>query len=109
MSSSKKYDDETQARAVRMYADRLAEGSVSQRQGRREVGGLLGVKPDTLRTWVRRDMGEGSTPPAEEEVARLRREIAQLRRANDILRTSTLRLSESRHPHADGSFRTSGA
>lgn len=92
MPASKKYDEETQARAVRMYADRLAEGDVSQRQARKEVGELLGVKPETLRNWVRRELGEGSTPPAEEaageEVARLRREVAQLRRANDILRTS---------------------
>lgn len=31
MSALKKYDEETQARAVRMYQDRLAEGEISLR------------------------------------------------------------------------------
>lgn len=39
---------------------------------------MLGVNESTLRNWIRRDLGEGSTPPAggeaaSEEIARLRR------------------------------------
>lgn len=95
MSAPKKHDQETQARAVRMYADRLAEGDISQRGAREEVGELLGVNPATLRNWVRRELGEGVTPPAaageqvDAEVVRLRREVAQLRRANEILKTAS--------------------
>lgn len=59
MPAQKKYDSETQEREVRMYADRLAERDVSQRASRREVGELLGIKPETLRNWIRRDLGEG--------------------------------------------------
>lgn len=93
MPAAKKYDQETQARAVRMYADRVAEGDVSQLGARAEVGELLGINPSTLRNWIRRDLGEGATPSAPgelagEEVTRLRREVAQLRKANEILRTS---------------------
>ena len=62
MPAQKKYDEETQARAVRMYADRMTEGDISQRSARTEVGELLGIKEATLRNWVRRDLGEGSTP-----------------------------------------------
>ena len=40
MPAPRKYDEETQARAVRMYADRLAEGDLSQLQARRDVGEL---------------------------------------------------------------------
>lgn len=94
MSALKKYDPETQSRAVRMYADRFAEGDISQLRAREEVGELLGINQSTLRNWIRRDLGEGVTPAAgaeavDEEVIRLRRENAQLRRANDILRTAS--------------------
>lgn len=96
MSAPKKHDQETQERAVRMYQDRLAEGDgISQRAARQEVGELLGVNPATLRNWVRRELGEGVTPAVrageqvDAEVVRLRREVAQLRRANDILKTAS--------------------
>ncbi|MEQ7737572.1 transposase, partial [Escherichia coli] len=62
MPATRKYDAETQARAVRMYQDRMAEGGA-----RIEVGNLLGINEATLRNWVRRDVGEGVTPPADDE------------------------------------------
>jgi transposase len=94
MPALRKYDQETQDRAVRMYADRIAAGDVSQRQARIEVGELLGIKAETLRNWIRRDLGEAGRPaaavePADAELARLRRENAQLRRANEILKTAS--------------------
>jgi transposase len=96
MPAPKKYDAETQQRAVRMYLDRLSEGDdISKLTARREVGELLGVNESTLRNWVRRDVGEGSAPTAgssdaaAEELARLRRENAQLRKANEILKTAS--------------------
>lgn len=93
MPAMKKYDEETQVRAVRMYQDRLAEGDVSQRAARAEVGELLGVNESTLRNWIRRDIGEGTTPALverpDDEVVRLRREVARLRRANEILKTAS--------------------
>lgn len=95
MPAPRKYDDETRARAIRMYQDRLDEGGISQAAARREIGELIGVNPDTLRGWLRREFGEGITPPvtagepASEEVARLRRENAQLKRANEILKTAS--------------------
>lgn len=94
MPAPKKFDDETQARAVRMYADRIAGGDISQVKARQEVGELLGINPSTLRNWIRRELGEGVTPSAgseavDDELARLRRENAQLRRANEILKTAS--------------------
>jgi transposase-like protein len=95
MVSGKKYDEETRARAVRMYEDRLAEGDGVSRVGaRQEVGVLLGINASTMRNWIRRQQGEGVTPAVggeslSVEVARLRREVAQLRRANDILKTAS--------------------
>lgn len=93
MPAQKKYDRETQARAVRMYADRIAEGGVSQLGARKEVGELLGINEATLRNWIRRDLGEGSTPAADQsvdaELIELRKENARLRRANEILKTAS--------------------
>lgn len=93
MPAPKKYDEETQARAVRMYSDRIAEGDVSQLAARREVGELLGINPSTMRNWIRRDLGEAETPPRDEsleaENARLRKENARLQRANEILKTAS--------------------
>ena len=93
MPAPKKYDDETQARAVRMYTDRLTEGGISQLGARREVGQLLGINPSTMRNWIRRELGEATTPPLDEsletENARLRKENARLKRANEILKTAS--------------------
>ena len=67
---------------------------MSQSKAREEVGELLGINASTLRNWVRRDQGEGTTPAAggesvDVEVVRLRRENAQLKRANEILKTAS--------------------
>ena len=62
MPAQKKYDEETQARAVRMYADRTTEVDVSQLAFRKEIGALLGIKEATLRNWIRRDLGRVPRP-----------------------------------------------
>ena len=94
MSTPRKYDRELQERAVRLYEERMARGdSISQTKARQEIGELLDVHPGTLRNWIRRAKGEGITPPtgepADEELTRLRRENAQLRKANEILKTAS--------------------
>ena len=61
----------------------------------RHVAGLLGIgSPETLRTWIRRreiDAGErpGATTEQAEENKRLKRENAELRRANEILKAAS--------------------
>src|SRR3954470_21712989 len=97
MGAPRKFDDETRARAVRMYPDRLRDHGGAQSAGRRHVGELLDITPKTLRHWVEiaeRAAGTRAASPADEvvdveEVRRLRRENAELRRANDILKTAS--------------------
>ena len=94
MSNARKYDPELKARAVRMYIARMEQGVISQAKARAEIGELLDVHPGALRNWIRKEYGEGITPPAggepiDVEVARLRRENAQLRQANEILKTAS--------------------
>ena len=93
MSTQRKYDPELRARAVRMYEERMARKVISKTRAREEIGELLDVHPGALRNWVRQKNGEGITPPTgepvDEELTRLRRENAQLRKANEILKTAS--------------------
>ena len=64
--------------------------------GNDPVSQLLGIgTPETVRKWVRRaevDQGArpGTTSEESAEVRRLRREVAELRRANAILRSASV-------------------
>jgi transposase len=91
----RKYDQETRDRAVRLYQERRRDhGSESAIASRRRVGELLDIKAETLRGWVEqaeRDAGTrpGATTEENGELVRLRRENAELRRANEILKTAS--------------------
>ena len=52
MPAPGKFDEETRARAVRLYTDRLRDHGESKLAARRHVGQLLEVKPATLRNWI---------------------------------------------------------
>ncbi|AHD24073.1 transposase IS3 (plasmid) [Rhodococcus pyridinivorans SB3094] len=96
MPAPRKYDAETQERAVRMYQDRIAEHGGSKASARRHVGELLDIAPATLRNWIeateRKDSPSVATSDSDadlDEVRRLRKENAELRRANEILKTAS--------------------
>jgi transposase-like protein len=97
MSAPRKFDDETRARAVRLYADRLRDHGESKVAARRHVGQLLDINPATLRNWVEaeeraaRPAGPATANSADDaaELRRLRQEVAELRRANEILKTAS--------------------
>jgi transposase len=94
VAAPRKFDEETRARAVRMYQDRIRELGESKLTARRQVGAVLDVNPATLRNWVEReeiDSGArpGVTTEVSDEVKALRREVAELRRANEILKTAS--------------------
>lgn len=90
-----RYDQETRERVIRMFFERReAEPQEAVRMTLRHVGELVGVPPDTVRGWVDRarvDAREkpGVTTSEREEIKALRRENAELRRANEILKTAS--------------------
>jgi transposase-like protein len=97
MSAPRRFDEETRARAVRLYADRLRDHSESKLAARKHVGQLLDINPATLRNWIEAEEraaqpagsnAENSTDDAV-ELRRLRQEVAELRRANEILKTAS--------------------
>jgi transposase len=90
----RKYDEETRARAVRMYEDRIRDLGESKVAARRAVGSVLDINPSTLRNWIEREEIDIGTRPGvssevSEELKALRRENAELRRANEILKTAS--------------------
>jgi len=90
--SQKRYPRELKERAVRMVLELQREdpgdhGVVSR------VSRQLGVGTESLRTWVKQadvDAGRkpGSTSAEHEELVMLRKEVKELRRANDILQAA---------------------
>ncbi|HKA02870.1 MAG TPA: IS3 family transposase [Acidimicrobiales bacterium] len=95
MPAPRKYDQETRDRAVRMYQDRRRDfPDESALQSRKRVGELLDVSPDTMRGWIERvDIDAGQRPgvpsSVEARIKELERENAELRRANEILKTAS--------------------
>ena len=95
MPAPRKYDQETRDRALRMYRDRRRDfADESALHARRRVGELLDIKPATLRGWIERveiDAGQrpGVPTSVDARIKELERENAELRRANEILKTAS--------------------
>ena len=104
MSGQRRYPPELRERAVQMY--RKAEPKPVVRQMARQ----LGVHPEALRNWIRKDeagrgpdtdpartarraapcvAGSVLEPEAQAELDALRLEVMELRRANGILRAAS--------------------
>lgn len=87
-----KYPPELRERAIRMVLDHGHEYG-SQWEAICSVAEKLGPKAETVRLWVRqteRDQGRRPGASTEElvELKRLKRENAELRRTNDILKAA---------------------
>ncbi len=94
MSRSGAYPRELRERAVRMVAE-VRPNYDSDYAAITAVAAKLGIgTPETLRKWLRRaeiDAGQrpGVTTDEAAEIKRLRRENAELRRANEILKAAS--------------------
>ena len=95
MGAGRRYDRETQQRAVRLLEERRRDHpEESARASRQRIGEVVNVKPETLRGWVDRAEIEagtrsGVTVDENAEISRLKKENAELRRANEILKTAS--------------------
>ena len=105
MGRPSKYPRELRERAVRMVAE-VRPDYPSEYAAMTAVAGMLGIgSPETIRTWIRRravDAGDraGVTTDAQAEIKKLKRENAELRRANEILKAaSTFFAAELDRPH----------
>ncbi|MEH1168269.1 transposase [Micromonospora sp. CPCC 205539] len=92
MPAPKKCNDELRERATRLAVEarRDPASAVGAIHG---IAGQLGVHPEALRTWVKKaetDAGErpGITSSDADRLAALEREVRELRRANQILKSA---------------------
>jgi transposase len=92
MSAPRKYPDELRERATRLAVE--ARKDPESRVGAvKRIADQLGVHPEALRTWVsraERDEGLrlGPTTAEAARLAELEREVRELRRANQILKSA---------------------
>ena len=92
MAAPKKYPDELRERATRLVVEARRDPHAAVGAIRR-IAGQLGVHPEALRTWVKRaeiDEGAraGTTSGEAARIAELEREVRELRRANQILKSA---------------------
>ncbi len=94
MSGSTRYSPELRDRAVKMAIEKRSDYP-SEWATFSAIAKLLGMSPETLRTWVRKahvDSGsrQGITTDARARVKELEREVKDLRRANAILQDASI-------------------
>ena len=93
MAAPRRYPDELRERASRMAVD-LRRDPATRSGALRRVGEQLGINRETLRSWVTQvevDAGDrsGTTSDEARRVLELEREVRELRRANEIVRTAS--------------------
>jgi transposase len=94
MPTSSRYSPEVRDRAVRMVAEHR-DDYPSQWAAITSVATKLGMTPETLRKWVRRAEIDGGFRPGlttdeRQQLKALEREVKELRRANEILKTASI-------------------
>jgi transposase len=88
MARPRKYSDELRERAVRFYFE--SDRPIAH------VARDLGIHKEALRQWVRQAEADQGRRPAllttseRDELKRLRKEVAELRRANAILKDASV-------------------
>lgn len=94
MARPSKYPAELRERAVRLVVESKGEYP-SEFEAIRSIAGKLGIgSTETLRKWVRRAEIDGGQRPGKTsediaEIRELKKEVAELRRANEILKSAS--------------------
>jgi transposase len=93
MSKATRYPPELRERAIRLVREHRAEHP-SESAAIQSIAGKLGMTPESLRLWVRRDeidhgKRSGVTSAERDRIRELERENRELRRANEILKAAS--------------------
>lgn len=90
----RQYSQEFRQRALRLLDTMMEASDISEFEAIKSVASKLGISEESVRRWRRKaqvDAGErpGMTTSEHAEIRRLRREVAELRRANEILKSAS--------------------
>ena len=90
----RQYSQEFRQRALRLLDTTMEASDVSEFEAIKSVASKLGISEESVRRWRRKaqvDAGErpGMTTTEHAEIRKLRREVAELRRANEILKSAS--------------------
>jgi transposase-like protein len=93
MNKTNKFSPEVRERAVRLVQEHRDEYP-SLWAAVESIAPKIGCVPQTLLDWVKRDeidggQRDGLTSSERDELKRLQREVKELRRANEILKTAS--------------------
>ena len=111
MARPSKYSVELKSRAVRMVTESRSDYP-SEFEAIRSIAMKLGIgSPETLRKWIRQGEIDDGVKPGKTrediaEIRELKKEVAELRRANSILKSASLflekpdQVSGLKHPFA---------
>lgn len=93
MSNASKFTPEIRERAVRMFHE-VRPQYPSDWKAIESIAPKIGCNPATLLSWVRRQEIDGGQRPGvttaeRERIKALEREVKELRRANEILKTAS--------------------
>ncbi len=91
---SRIYPPEFRERALRLLAE-VRPDHPSDWAAFTHVAGKLGVNPETLRNWTRAAQVDAGLRPgvpseAQAEIARLKKQVRELERANEILKAASV-------------------
>ena len=94
MTKATRYPPELRERAMRLVREHRDEYP-SEWAAIESIAKKLGMTPETLRKWLRRDavahgQRPGVTSSERERVRELEREVRELRRANEILKAASV-------------------
>ncbi|OBA65752.1 transposase [Mycolicibacterium elephantis] len=90
----RQYSPEFRQRALRMLDTMMEASDISEFEAIKSVASKLGISEESVRRWRRKaqiDAGErpGITSSEHAEIRKLKREVSELRRANDILKSAS--------------------
>jgi transposase len=102
----RQYSTEFRQRALRLLETTMEASDVSEFEAIKSVASKLGISEESLRRWRRKaqvDAGErpGTTSQEHAEIRRLKREITELRRANEVLKAASAFFCSGARPPRD--------
>ena len=103
MTKATRYPPELRERAMRLVREHRGEHP-SEWAAIESIAKKLGMTPETLRKWLRRDAVDqgqrpGVTSGERERIRDLERENRELRRANEILKAASAFFARELDPH----------